>query len=148
MHWNMSFGTLFVFFALELYTIYYLEKCLHAFSALSYNMTLNEFSHTDSYAYLFNRVRVKKNFDESKIKNDYNQVSFARSVLNPFSFFFDCSRKSLIPRRETLAQPIQTMVAPARGGATRYSLLSKDPVATRQTTEDDHQSNESGAFSI
>ena len=117
-------------------------------SALSYNMTLNEFSHADSYAYLFTHVRVKKNFDESKIKNDYNRVSLARAILNPFSFFFDCSRKSLIPRRETLAQTTQAIVAPARGGATRYSLLSKDPVASRQTTEDDHQSNESGAFSI
>ena len=72
MHWNMPIVTLFVFISLELYTVEFIEKNLHAFSALSHEMTLNEFSHTESYKYLFNPVLVKKNFDQSKVKNDYN----------------------------------------------------------------------------
>ena len=129
MHWDMPFATLLVMVFLEFYTLDFLQKCLLAISALGRGMTLNEFSHTEQYRYLFEPVSIKKNFDESKVKHDYERVPFSRTLLNPFKFFFDCSRKPLKSRRLTQTEAAE-VADPPRGGLTRYSLLSKDPVAS------------------
>ena len=95
MHKMMSFKVLVAFLALEVFSLQFLNMVIVAFSALGRNMTIHEFSNVQDYRHLFVTEPVKKGFDEAVYKNVHRKVPCYKFMLNPFLFFFSCTRKRL-----------------------------------------------------
>lgn len=140
-HWNMPLITLAVFLLLQAFTVNVLEQCLLAFSAFGRGMTLNEFTHVETYKYLFAPVSVKKSFDAVKVKNEHKTVPLIRFFLNPFAFFCcSCRQKPLLSQRQQVVDDEHVIsksqfaatAGMRRNGSMRYSLLSKDHAGSGQ----------------